>query len=910
MATWFRRLVHALRGARAAAALREEMEAHRASRQEQLEREGLTPDEAARASRKAFGNLALAADDVRDIWIVRWVDTLRQDVRNGVRMLLKYPGVTSIAMLSLALGIGANTAVFSVINAALLRPLPYRDPDALVMIRSVPPDNPTQLAGATAPELVAWQANAKLFETMGTQFILSRTLSPDDSGSPAEVIPVQMLEPSLCDALRVQPSLGRLFRPDEARVGAVAPVALLSERMWEERYGRDPAILNRVIRLSGVPTTIVGVLPKGFSILSNGRIDVFVPFAFNPPQLRGSARAFSVVGRLNAGVTLEQAQAEMDAIAGHIEGQLPPASKGWRPRLQPLREAIYGNQRPALMLLQAIVACVLLIACGNVAGLLLARATTRQTEIAVRAAIGAERSRIVRQLLTESVVLTAAGGVAGLGVSWAALRAFATVSDRVLPGLTPIAMDVRVLVFTLTVSVVTGLVFGSLPSLRSSRPDLVTALKASLKGSTGGVGRQRLRGALVIGQIGLACFLLIGAGLLVTSFVRLKGNELGGDPKGVLRFTVPFTGDRYLRQTGTFKGSPLLDVSPIVGQSIDRILERMQHLPGVQAVAGASVAPFTGGGPQIPFDIQGRVTAAGDAQLQSAQFQLVTPGFFSTMRIPIIRGRAFDASDTPTGPWSVVINEAAARRFWAGEDPIGQRVLIEVAPDEQPREVVGIVTNFRATASDRETQPAMYILHSQQPPHTRGPVGTVMRIAMSFLIRTAGPPAALTADVRTAMSELERDLPLASLAPLEEDVAAVIKPYQFTMQVLLLCAGVAALLATIGIFGVVSFDVGRRTREIGVRMALGATRADVLQLVMRHVVLIVAVGLVVGMAGAIAAAQLTSRSIAGALWGVEPIHIPTYLWVALVMAAIGLLAGFIPARQAVRVAPTVALRSE
>lgn len=912
MPTWLRRMLHAIRAAREDADLREEMEAHRALRQAQLERDGLSAQEAAIASRRALGNLTLAREDARDVWVLRWLQTLRQDVRNGFRILVKHRGVTATAILSLALGIGANSAVFSLIDGMLLQPLPYREPDRLVMIWAVDPRNPTVESRATAPEYLAWQKYATLFEVMGTEGQATRDLSGDEGGAPAEIVFVQRLQSSLFDVLGVRPALGREFRSDEEQVGAPAPVALLSDQLWERRYGRDPNIINQVIRLDGVPTTIVGVMPPGFAYLHEVKIDLFVPFAFNPSQVRGSGRGYAIAARLKPGVTIAQAQSEMDAVVKQVADELPEPSRGWGARVQPLHEALFGDTRLALMLLQGVVGTVLLIACGNVAGLLLARSSSRRTEIAVRAAIGAGRGRIIRQLLTESALLAVIGGLAGIAVAWILLKLLVVMTAASMPvvgNLPALVLGGRVLAFTLGASLLTGLVFGTLPALQSSRSDLVESLKSSARGAMDGFGRQRLRSGVVVAQIALAFVLLVGAGLFINSFVRLVTTDLGGDPHGVLTFTAPFKGSRPV---GHYKGYPLIEINPTVPQTIDRILERLRTLPGVVSAAGSSFAPFTGAGSLMAFSIEGRSAPMTDDQRQaiSAGCQLVTPAFFATMKIPMARGREFDARDTATGPWGIIINETMAKWFWPDEDPIGQRLTIDLTPDEQPREVIGVVRDFRSSPYERNTRPAMFVLHTQEPPHTLGPVGTSTRNRMNFVIRVAGDPSMAIPVIRFAMADLDRDRPITEVQPLEQAVATMVNPSRYAMTILGLFAAVATLLAAVGIYGVMSHGIGQRTREIGIRMALGAKRGDVLSLIMRRVVVLAVIGVGSGIAGAVILLRVMTSLIAGVLVDVAPNDLPTYVAVSALMAAVALLAGWIPARRAIHVAPTVALRCE
>jgi predicted permease len=890
--------------------LQEEMETHRALVQARLERGGMSAGEASVASRRAFGNVVLAHDDARDVWVIRWFDALRQDVRHAIRVLVKHRGVTAVAILSLAIGIGANTAVFSLVDSILLKPLRYADPGRLVMISAVPPGQPAQQASATVPEYMAWQAHAASFEGMATAFQQPLTLGADDPASQAETVVVEKVRATLFDVLGVRPAIGRAFRPDEEKVDTPAPVAILSDEFWTRRYARNPAVLGSTIKLNGVATSVVGVMPPQFAFLTQGRTDVFLPLSWNSPQLRGTGRVFPVVARLKPGVGLAQAQAELDTLTPQLEPVLPAPSKGWRPRVQPLDVALKRDFQMPLVLLQSVVAFVLLIACGNVAGLLLARASTRGTEMALRTAIGAGRRRLIRQLLTESVVLALLGGAAGTAIGWMLSRALISVSTTFIPALPAAAFDMRVLAFTAAVSVATGLLFGILPALHASRGGLVEQLKPSAKGATGGTVRQGVRSGVVVAQIALACVLLVGAGLTLRSFVEIMRGDLGGDPRGVVRVDVSFRG--MVRMIGSANGFTLVEVSPRIDQTIARVLDRLHAVPGVQAAAGASLPPFTVAGPDVGFSITGRPAPATDEQraAMTAAFQVVTRGYFSVLRIPMDRGREFDTRDLPGNPWGVVINRAMADRFWPGGNPLGERILINMTADEQPREIVGVVTSYRENPYLETTRPAMFVLHDQQPLTTRGPVGMVMRNRMNFVVRGAGDAGALAGSIRAAMADMDREQPAPTTRPVEEDMRLAVAPSRYVTLVCLLFAGVATLLAALGIYGVMSHGVSVRTREIGLRMAIGADRGDVMRLIMRRVVWLTVAGLAIGLVGAAALTRVLSRVTDQVLVGVEPFDILTYAAVALVMAAVALLAGWIPTRRAIRVAPTVALRCE
>jgi putative ABC transport system permease protein len=884
---------------------------------EHLEREtadniarGMSPPEARRQALLTFGNPALVRENTRAVWIVRWLETLRQDVRSSLRILVKHPGVTTAAILSLAVGIGANTAVFSVVNRILLQPLPYEEPDRLVMISAVPSAQPDQRSSATIPEYIVWERHAGTFEGLATAFQQPMTLGADDSGSPAEMVLVEKVRSSLFRVLGVRPAIGRAFRADEEQVDAPAPVVLLSDEFWATRYDRDRDVLGRAIRLNGVPTTIIGVMPPDFSFLRNGKAQLYAPLSWNTPQLRGTARVFPVVARLEPGVTIAQAQADMDAVVKQVEPELPAPSKGWVARVAPLHEAMVSNLRPTFVLLQGAVGFVLLIACANVAGLLLARAATRRTEMAVRAAIGAGRSRIVRQLLTESVVLAIAGGLAGVVVGWLLLRLLVTMSASFVPTLPDVEIDAPVLVFTLAASILTGIAVGVLPALGASRPDLVDALKSSGRGAVAVFAGQRVRRTIVVAQIALSFVLLIGAGLTLRSLVRLETRDLGGDPEGVLRVNIPFTG--MFRQVGSAGGYPVAEAVGDVTGTIDRILGRLQSIPGVQAVAGASLPPYVSSGPEIGFSAEGQVARANDGagSLLNAAYHVVTPAFFATMRIPMERGREFDDRDTAAGPWGLVINAAMARRFWPGENPLGQRVLIDMTADERPREIIGIVSDYRSSPYELDTEPAMFALYRQQPAQTRSPAGMIMRNRMNFVLRTSADPASIAGPVRTAMAEIDPDRPISDIQSVEQYLGLVLAPSRYASVVFGVFAGIALLLAAVGTYGVMSHGVGQRTREIGIRMALGARGLDVLRLVMGQVLLIAAVGVALGLGGAALLTRLMPDVVAGLTWGIQPTDILTYVSVSAVLTLVACLAGWIPTRRAIRIAPTVALRCE
>jgi putative ABC transport system permease protein len=894
----------------------EELQAHLDMRIEELMAKGMSRDAARAESLQQFGDLEYTrrycrTQDERKESGIRWkllVDELAQDLRNGFRQMTRSPGFTAVAVLTLALGIGANSAIFSLINATLIKPLPYAHPDRLVMIWAVHPEQSQAYTRATGPEFVAWQREAKAFEAIATEGQRMADLGAGDRGEPAKRVSVQRLQPELFDVLGVRPMMGRPFGPEEGRVGGPAPVALLSQRLWEERFNRDPGVLNATIRVDGQPLTIIGVMPASFAYLSSpNTIDLYIPFAFNPTQVRGSGRGYAAVARLKPGVSIQQAQADMDAVMARIAPELPAPSRGFQAHVQPLHEALYGDYAQGLFLLEGIVGLVLLIACANVAGLFMARALSRSTEIAVRASLGAGRMRIIRQLLTESALLALLGGAVGIGVAAVMLKGLASYGSSWAPRFDLANIDGGVLAFTFAVSVVTGIMFGCVPALQVSRVDLMVPMKSHARGSTGGAASHRFRSALVMGQVALAVVLLAGAGLVAASFFRLKTVDLGADPRGALGLTVPFQGARYSQTAGPYRGFNLIEIKPLVAESITKIRSALQTLPGIQAVAGSSAVPFAGVRPFLSFTIAGRSAGASEADREmGAAYQVVTPGYFAIMRIPFVFGRDFNDQDAFHTPWGVVVNEAMARAFWPGVNPVGQRLTLSLVPDEQPREVIGVVRDARSNPYEIFVQPAMYALYTQQPPHTLGPIGTPSRNTMTFIVRSSAPPATVAVGIRRAMTEFDPNRPMVEIRSLEDNLADVTKGHRVATGLFGAVSLLAVLLATLGIYGIVSHGVVQRTREIGIRIALGARPAAIRSLILREMGLITGLGLVLGLG----AAFLLTGTIRGLLFGVAPTSPMIYGLVAAVMTAAVLLAAWIPSERAARVPPTIAFRAE
>ncbi|HYL73133.1 MAG TPA: ABC transporter permease [Bryobacteraceae bacterium] len=830
---------------------------------------------------------------------------LWQDVAFGLRMLLKRPGLTAAAVVSLALGIGANTAIFGLINTILLGPLPYHDLDRVVMVATVPPQHPRDTRGASVPEYFAWQKQNRAFETLGAASQDERDFGTQQNGVAAERIRGEEVTPEVFAALGVQPILGRVFTAAEDPIDAPAPVMVISHRLWQRRFASDPNVLSKAVLLDGVNTSIIGVMPPEFRF-EDDVSDFWSPIRFNHFQLSGSARYLVVVARLKPGVGIRQAQSEMDAVAAQLAKDFPDRNKGWGIRVQTVREGLFGEMRQPLLVLEGAVAFVLLIACANVAGLLLARASSRRTEVAVRMALGAGRGHIVRQLLTESMLLSLLGGALGVLLAWWGLRALVSLSPPYFPRLHEIGVDLRVLGFTALVSILTGIAFGFAPALMTSKPDLVESLKESARGASASRGRQRLRGALVASQIALSLVLLVGAGLLINSFVRLQRTAMGCDPTGLLTFQLRLPLPQYSKPVGTYHGFPLLDISPEPALLFDRVYQRIRAVPGAQSAAGSAYVPLTEGPPGLTFQIEGQPVPdrGSERDAYSATLIPVTPNFFATMKIPLLRGRDFTARDTASSPWVTVINETMARRFWPNEDPIGKRLTLDLVPDERPREVIAVV---RDTSRHWQTKPEamMYVPHVQQPMRYRGPY-QFSRVQMTFVIRTAGNPMRLSSAMQKAVAEVNPNVSVSEVHTVEQYLADELQEPRYYMLLLGVFSVVATALAAIGIYGVIAFSVAQRTREIGLRMALGASRPDVLKLMARQAAPLILGGLTLGLLVSLAVTHVLSAQ----LWGVTATDPQTFVAVAALLALISLLACFVPARRAIKVDPSIALRYE
>ena len=916
-------LVGLMRRSRVEHELSDEVEFHLEARVRDLTRRGLSAAEARRRARLEFGPIERYKEEVRGARGLRLIDELRADLLYGWRTLRRSPGFTFVAAASLALGVGANTLVFSLLDSTLLRPLDLPEADRLVAIWTVPADNPDQLDTSSIARYFAVRDQAQSFESVGAFNGLAcgiKTLGFDRDGTAAERILGQTVSPTMFRTLGVQPLMGRTFSDDEDRVDQVANVVLLSYRSWQRRFAGDPAIVGKAVTLDRAATTVIGVLPDGFDFFGNER-EFIAPLCLTRAQVESRVGANTIVGRLKQGISARNAQDELDSLAMRLASNDPARHQGMRFHVESLKRSESrmfngtglpaGDYVPSLLILQGAVAFVLLIACANVAGLLLARGAKRHTELALRMTLGAGRRRIVRQVMTESLPLALLGATFGVLLAWLGLKLFLVLAPAGFPRPEEVTLDFRVLSFTAVVALITSIVFAVVPSMQVSRITLGEASRQANRTATSNAQRQRMRSVLVAGQVALALVLLVGAGLMVHSFVRVLENELGADPRNVLTFDFRFPSRESFKGIGMYRGSGLFEVSPVPAQTVERVFERLQTVPGVLAVGAVSAPPFGGQGFSIPFLIDGHPlpppATAGilPAEQQTADYSAITPGFFNAMGIPLVRGRDFSSHDRADAPLVAIISDTMSRRFFPDDDPVGKYLRFDFVPDEQPRQIVGVVGDTLLGPLQTMRTPAVYVPHVQQGPTFVGPF-VYQRIGMTFVLRTAGDPLAMLPEVKRAVAEIDRTTPVAAVRTVEQTLDSHLQQLRLSMWLLGMFGAMAALLAATGLYGVIAYSVAQRTREFGLRMALGATASSVLMMVLRHASHIVIAGLGVGFV----AAFLLSRLIQASLFEVTPTDPATYTAVALLLLLVAAIACLIPVRRATTVSPIIALRHD
>ena len=806
------------------------------------------------------------------------MDHLRQDLLYALRRLVKAPAFTVVAVVTLALGIGANTAIFSVVNGVLLKPLPYPESERLVGVYHTANGRRAVMSG---PNFTDVARTATSFENAAA--ISTGRMILTGQGEPIR-IPVANVSASLFNVLRVRPILGRTFNADENTPGRTS-IVVLSYGLWQQRFGGDPDVVGRRIQLDGVSREVVGVMPQGFSYPADRQAWLPVEYDQNFVTRQRGAWYLDVVARLKPGVTTEQSATEVETIGRNLAREYPDADAEIGMTTYPLREAMVGDIRRAVFVLLGAVGFVLLIACAIVANLLLARAAAREPEMAVRTALGAGRGRLVRQLLTESIILALVGAAFGLLLAVWGVEFLTSLKPQGIPRLDNIRIDGAVVLFTMAIAVVTGVLFGVAPAFTATR-GLTASLKEGGRGAVTARGGARLRGALVVAELALAVMLLAGAGLLMRSFIKLQAVDPGFRPEQALTFELTLPEARYKED-------------PQIISFFDRLLPRLRALPGVRAAAAVMGLPLSGMDFVISFEVEGRPPVP-PSQRPAMQVRVATPDYFSTIGIPLKRGRGFSDDDRQGTTPVVLITETAARMFFPNEDPIGKTIKLGWGRGGGARrraggEVVGIVGDVKEAGLDEPNPPHIYM------PLRQWPVGF-----MSIVVKTATPPPTLADAARTEVYAVDPNLPVSNVRTLDEIVARSISQPRFYMLLLAIFAGVALALAAIGIFGVLSYAVAQRTREIGIRMALGAQQHTVIGLVVREAMLLVAFGVA---SGTIAALVL-SRTMTKMLFSVAPTDPATFAIVAAGLLAVALLASYLPARRATRVDPVVALRTE
>jgi len=809
------------------------------------------------------------------------MNALWQDIRHGLRALWKNPTFTAIAVLTLALGIGANTAIFSVVHAVLLRPLPYADPDRLVVLRE------SSLQGESSDaylNFVDWRDQSRTLSSMGASRGDSFNLT--GTGEP-ERLPGSLVSAGWLETLGIRPALGRAIAADDDKIGA-APVVMLSDGLWRRRFASDPGILGKSVQLNGVAHTIIAVLPADFQHYNFVPVDVYVPMGAElRDRDRGNHPGITVLARLGSGVTIEQARSELAAIAAALSQKYPDSNRGRGVKVSLMRHYLLGDVQPALLVLLAGVGVVLLIVCANLSNLLLARGAARLKEITIRQALGAGRWRLVRQLLTESLLLALAGGVLGLALAGSVVNLVRAYPPANVPRIEQVQVDRAVLEFTALLSLLTGVFFGIMPALKASKVDLVLALKGASSQGTAAKTQQRLRQGLIAGEFALTLTLLISAGLLLESFSHLSGVNPGYDPHGVLSLAISLPEANYQGR------KPL--------EFYEELRRRITALPRVDSTAYASDLPFFTDDEE-EFHVEGApLPKAGEFPL--ALLYVVSPGYLQAMKIPLLTGRGFTESDTPTTTPAVLVDENLARTFFQGH-AIGKRLRLGPGENLPPFEIVGVVghvLHFNLDGSE-VTPYQFYFSYPQVPEKYLYQAGSMMAV----LVRASGDPTALAPAVRTQVLGLDPNLPVYSVRSMDERISETIIPDRFLSLLIASFAVLALALAAAGLYGVISYSVSQRTREIGIRVALGAGHSGVMRLVIGEGAKMAAAGMVLGLAGSL----LSTRLIASQLHGVRPTDPATFAGVTLLLGGVALAACYVPARRAMRVDPLVALRYE
>ena len=846
-------------------------------------RRGMSPEEAKRAARIRLGGQTQLKEINRELHGLPAIETFLQDTRYAFRVLRKNPGFTAVAVLTLALGIGANTAIFSVVYAVLLKPLPYTNPEQLFTVFQANKQQGIAETGCSYLNFEEWRAQDHVFSELAG--IVAHQLTLTGNVEPT-VVNTSVVTPEFFTLLDVKTVAGRIFSPQDGQQGA-PPVALVSEDLWRGRFGADPKIIGTAINLDQRPFTVIGIIPAAFRApFFNTKQEVWIPLVQDPlfstfmPQ-RGT-HLLPVIGRLKPGVSVAQAQAEMDAISGRLAGEFPAENTGWTVRLVPLQKEIVGDVRTGLLVLLGAVGLVLLIACANIANLLLSRATSRSKEIAVRTALGAGRARIIRQLLSETAVLGLLGGVVGIALACWSVKALNSLLPSSLPQMNPIRVDYFVLGFALLLSAIAGVAFGLVPAMFAGHADIQSTLREGAR-SGESRNRRRARSFLAVVEISLAMVLLVTAGLLLRSFARLTSISPGFDAQHIVKADISLPQFQYStpQQWAAFS---------------EELLARIQSDPGLQDSAVVVPRPIADRNVNLPFDIVGNPRSSAGSS-RTADYVSVSPDYFRVMRIPLLAGRFFNPHDISSAPHVSIISEAMARLYFSGHNPIGKVITFGFPPGGggTMREIVGIVGNVRDVALGQNPGAMMYVPYAQAP-----------FWGANLVVKSTLSTSSVAAAIRQEVQRMDKDLPVTDVANMPDLIDSSVAQTRFRTFLLGLFGVMALVLAATGIFGVISYSVSCRTNEIGIRVALGASRSTILSMILRETLVLTFAGLAVGLPCALAASHLVGHL----LFNVSANDPATLAAVAFTLAAVAGLAGYIPARRAMRVDPLIALRYE
>jgi len=842
---------------------------------------GMSPDEARQEALRTFGNVNKIRDTAYDVRGGGLLETLSQDIRYGARVLIKHRTFTTIAVLTLGLGIGANTAIFSVVNELLLRPLPYRDASRIVTVWEVSPEGRHQNS-ASPSNFRSWLEQSTSFQSLAA--FTDQRINVTGNFEPEEVS-VQLVTPPFFQTLGVEPVLGRTFVPgdDEPEKRSVT---IISYGLWQRRFGGQPDIIGKQIKLNGLPISVIGVMPPNFQFYIQQRSGTGRPaelWSVLPLKDIGNyGRFLGGVARLKHGVSPEQASSEMKTIASRRSTDDPAHNLNWSAEALPLREQFYGNVRRPLWILLGAVGFVLLIACANVANLLLSLASSREKEIALRSALGARRVRIIRQLLTESLLLAGVGSVVGLGFGWLGIKGLVLISPRDLVNLHSVGLNIPVMLWTLLIALITGVLFGLTPALHITRLNLIDSLKEGGRGEGGQTSNKRIRSIFVVSEIALAVVLLAGAGLLVKSFINLQQIDRGFNADNVLTMVLRLSDSKYSQD-------------PQVVNFFRDVLEHTRALPGVRAAGIVNYLPFYGGlGSATGFTVIGR-PAPPPGQEPSTNVRVADSGYFEAFGIPVLRGRNFSSSEITQPKRVVLINEVFARKYFPGEDPIGKTVDVVMFDKPTPTEIVGVVGNVRYESLIDDYEPYVYFTHPD-----------LTYSFMTLVIRTDGEPAALAPVVQREIRALDPNQPVSDVRTMNQVMSETVSRARFNTLLLGLFAALATVLSAVGIFGVMNYSVALRTKEIGLRLAIGAQPRQVLLLVLKQGLSLTVIGVILGLAAAFALTRLLS----GLLFGVAAVDAGTFAMMSLLLVLVSIAACYLPARRAMKIDPLRALRYE